>query len=163
MHGGERTGEGVIQSVLFCSVHTCLHHVCMFMDLYVGEGNKVGVKDNIWAGELDYEPGVQAYSKWKRLQKRKVECKVGREIRILFKPSVTLAISSPKFLLSCHQSSVLLLIGIGRKNLLPLVLTSLYLHCPLEHKAIVKIFLVAPDSLRVGSRSGKVFPQVTWG
>lgn len=65
MHGGECTGEGVIQSVLFkfCSVHTCLHHVCMFMDLYVGEGNKVGVKDNIWAGELDYEPGVQAYSK----------------------------------------------------------------------------------------------------
>lgn len=46
MHGHEYTGEGVLESVQNSAVSTLVCIMYVFMDLYVGEGNQIGVKDN---------------------------------------------------------------------------------------------------------------------
>ena len=46
MHGHEYMGEGVLQCVLNSAVSILVCIMYVFMDVYAGEGNKIGVKDS---------------------------------------------------------------------------------------------------------------------
>ena len=56
MHGHEYMGKGVLQSILnsAASILVCITYV--FMHLYVGGGNKIGVKDNYLAISQVFKP-----------------------------------------------------------------------------------------------------------
>ena len=56
MHGHEYMGKGVLQSVLNSAVSILVCITSVFMHLYVGGGNKIGVKDNYLAISQVFKP-----------------------------------------------------------------------------------------------------------